>query len=107
MPEAAKARDTGFRRIRKGVPFGRGDRQGKTGISIDLLPDAHLTEPCNAGMFYLYEKVFADQETEKACSPIFPRQLPQNIQRAALRRLILIDNAGCLEGLNKEEVPHG
>ena len=57
--------------------------------------------------FICMKKVFADQETEKACSPIFSRQLPQNIQRAALRRLILMDHTGGLENLNREEVPHG
>ena len=44
-------------------------------------------------------KSFADKETEKVYNQMFPRNLPQNIQRVALRKLIMIDNAGCLEDL--------
>ena len=42
-------------------------------------------------------KSFADKETEKVYNQIFSRKLPQIIQRVALRKLIMIDNAGCLE----------
>ena len=42
---------------------------------------------------------FADKETEKVYHQIFSRKLPQNIQSVALRKLIMIDNAGCLEDL--------
>ncbi len=44
-------------------------------------------------------KSFADKETEKVYNQTFSRKLPQNIQRIALRKLIMIDNAGCLEDL--------
>ena len=44
-------------------------------------------------------KSFADKETEKVYNQAFSRKLPQNIQRVALRKLIMIDNAGCLEDL--------
>jgi len=44
-------------------------------------------------------KSFADKETEKIYYQMFSRKLPQNIQRVALRKLIMIDNAGCLEDL--------
>ena len=44
-------------------------------------------------------KSFADRETEKVYHQIFSRKLPQSIQRIALRKLIMIDNAGCLEDL--------
>ncbi len=44
-------------------------------------------------------KNFADKETEKVYNQIFSKKLPQNIQRVALRKLIMIDNAGCLEDL--------
>ena len=42
---------------------------------------------------------FADRETEKVYNQTFSRKLPQNIQSVALRKLIMIDNAGCLEDL--------
>lgn len=44
-------------------------------------------------------KSFADKETEKVYNQTFSRKLPQSIQRVALRKLIMIDNAGCLEDL--------
>ena len=49
-------------------------------------------------------KSFADKETEKVYNQIFSKKLPQSIQRVALRKLIMIDNAGCLEDLR---VPPG
>ena len=49
-------------------------------------------------------KSFADAETEKVYHQTFSKKLPQAIQRIALRKLILIDNAGCLEDLR---VPPG
>ena len=57
-------------------------------------------------------KSFADKETEKIYFQIFSRKLPQAIQRVALRKLIMIDNAGCLEDLrvppaNRMEALHG
>ena len=57
-------------------------------------------------------KSFADKETEKFYDQIFSRKLPQNIQRTALRKLIMMDNAGCLEDLrvppaNRLEVLYG
>ena len=57
-------------------------------------------------------KNFADKETEKIYNQVFSRKLPQNIQRVALRKLIMIDNAGCLEDLkvppaNHLELLHG
>ena len=55
---------------------------------------------------------FADKETEKIYYQTFSRKLPQSIQRVALRKLIMIDNAGCLEDLrvppaNRLEALHG
>ena len=57
-------------------------------------------------------KSFADKETEKIYNQIFSKQLPQSIQRVALRKLIMIDNAGRLEDLrvppaNRLEALHG
>ena len=51
-------------------------------------------------------KSFADKETEKVYNQIFSRKLPQNIQRVALRKLIMIDNAGCLEDLRVPPANH-
>ena len=55
---------------------------------------------------------FADKETEKVYKQVFSKKLPQSIQRVALRKLIMIDNAGCLEDLkvppaNRLEPLHG
>ena len=44
-------------------------------------------------------KSFADKETEKIFHQVFSKKLPQTIQRVALRKLIMIDNAGRLEDL--------
>ena len=57
-------------------------------------------------------KSFADKETEKVFNQIFSKKLPNDIQRVALRKLIMIDNAGCLEDLrvppaNRLELLHG
>ena len=57
-------------------------------------------------------KSFADKETEKIYNQIFSKKLPHNIQGVALRKLILIDNAGCVEDLkvppgNRLEALHG
>ena len=44
-------------------------------------------------------KSFSDKETEKIYNQVFSKKLPQDIQRTALRKLIMINNAGCLEDL--------
>ncbi len=64
------------------------------------------------GYNYIMIKSFADRETEKIYHQIFSKKLPQNIQRVALRKLIMIDKAGCLEDLrvppaNRLEALHG
>ena len=48
---------------------------------------------------FLMIRSFADRETEKVYNQTFSKKLPQNIQSVALRKLIMIDNAGCLEDL--------
>lgn len=45
---------------------------------------------------------FADKETEKVFEQKFSKKLPQSIQRIALRKLIIIDNA---ENINDLRVP--
>ena len=57
-------------------------------------------------------KSFVDKETEKVYNQFFSKQLPQTIQRIALRKLMMIDNARCLEDLrvppaNHLEMLHG
>ena len=57
-------------------------------------------------------KSFANKETEKVYTEIFSKKLPNDIQRVALRKLVMIDNAGCLEDLkvppaNHLELLHG
>ncbi len=47
-------------------------------------------------------KSFADKETEKIYRQEFSKKLPQSIQRIALRKLIMIDNA---ETLNDLRIP--
>ena len=47
-------------------------------------------------------KSFADKETEKIYCQEFSKKLPQSIQRIALRKLIMIDNA---ETLNDLRIP--
>ena len=51
-------------------------------------------------------KSFADRETEKIYNQIFSKKLPQDIQHIALRKLIMIDNAGCLEDLRVPPANH-
>ena len=57
-------------------------------------------------------KSFADKETEKVYNQVFSKKLPGDIQRIALRKMILINNAGSLEDLkvppgNRLEALHG
>ncbi len=57
-------------------------------------------------------KSFNDKETQKIYQQVFSKKLPHDIQRVALRKLIMIDNAGCLEDLrvppaNRLEALHG
>ena len=47
---------------------------------------------------------FSDKETEKVYNQIFSKKLPHAIQRIALRKLIMIINAACLDDL---KVPPG
>ncbi len=47
-------------------------------------------------------KSFFDKETEKVYNQLFSKKLPQSIQRVALRKLIMIDNA---EGLEDLKIP--
>ena len=51
-------------------------------------------------------KGFSDKETEKIYCQIFSKKLPQDIQRIALRKLVMIDNAGCLEDLRVPPANH-
>ena len=44
-------------------------------------------------------KNFSDKETEKIYNQQFSRKLPQSIQKIALRKLIMLDNATCINDL--------
>jgi len=57
--------------------------------------DVHTRKVYNASMI----KSFADKETEKVYNQLFSKKIPQGIQKIALRKLILIDNAQSLEDL--------
>lgn len=60
----------------------------------------HLLDVCTRNGYNISMiKSFADKETEKVYNQVFSRKLPQDIQKVALRKLIMIDNAGCLEDL--------
>ena len=51
-------------------------------------------------------KSFGDRETEKVYNQIFSKKLPQDIQHIALRKLVMIDNAGYLEDLKVPPANH-
>ena len=53
---------------------------------------------------YIMIKSFKDKETEKIYNQTVSTKLPQNIQKVALRKLIMIDSAEQLEDLR---VPPG
>ncbi|MBO4846103.1 MAG: type II toxin-antitoxin system RelE/ParE family toxin [Lachnospiraceae bacterium] len=44
-------------------------------------------------------KSFKDKETEKVYNQIFSAKLPQNIQHIALRKLIMLNHAECIDDL--------
>ncbi len=57
-------------------------------------------------------KGFADKETEKVYNQEFSMKLPQSIQKVALRKLIMMDNAKDIDDLrvppaNHLELLHG
>jgi proteic killer suppression protein len=49
---------------------------------------------------------FKDKETEKIFNQQFSKKLPQNIQRIALRKLIMIDNAANINDLRVPPANH-
>ena len=51
-------------------------------------------------------KSFADKETEKVYHQVFSKKLPHDIQKVALRKLIMMDNAGCLKDLEIHPANH-
>lgn len=59
-------------------------------------------------MLYVYNLSmiisFADKETEKVYHQIYSKKLPNSIQKVALRKLIMIDNAESIDDL---KVPPG
>lgn len=51
-------------------------------------------------------KNFACKETEKIYRQHFSAKLPQSIQKIALRKLIMLDNASCLDDLRIPPANH-
>lgn len=51
-------------------------------------------------------KNFADKETQKIYQQKFSKKLPQTIQRTALRKLMLIDNASNITDLKVPPANH-
>ena len=47
---------------------------------------------------------FADKETEKIYNQVFSKKLPSDVQKVALRKLIMLDNAESIDDLR---VPPG
>lgn len=74
-----------------------------------LLPiDVYTQNVYNTSMI----RSFADKETWKIYNQIFSKKLPHDIQRIALRKLIMLDNAINLDDLkvppgNRLETLHG
>lgn len=74
-----------------------------------LLPiDVYTRNVYNTSMI----RSFADKETWKIYNQIFSKKLPHDIQRIALRKLIMLDNAINLDDLkvppgNRLETLHG
>ncbi|MCR4894372.1 MAG: type II toxin-antitoxin system RelE/ParE family toxin [Eubacteriales bacterium] len=51
-------------------------------------------------------KGFSDKETEKVYNQLFSRKLPKSVQKAALRKLMMIDNAESLNDLRSPPANH-
>lgn len=49
---------------------------------------------------------FADKETEKVYHQQFSKKLPQSIQRVALRKLVMLDNASSINDLRVPPANH-
>lgn len=62
--------------------------------------DVYMRNGYNIGMI----RNFADKETERIYYQEFSKKLPQSIQKLALRKLIMMDNAARLDDLR---VPPG
>jgi proteic killer suppression protein len=51
-------------------------------------------------------KSFKDNETEKIYNQKFSKRFPNSIQKVALRKLIIMDNAECLDGFRIPPANH-
>lgn len=51
-------------------------------------------------------KSFKDNETEKIYNQKFSKRFPNSIQKVALRKLIMMDNAECLDDLRIPPANH-
>lgn len=61
-------------------------------------------------LFFVYTQImikrFASKETEKIFHQEFSKKLPQAIQRIALRKLMMLDAAACLDDLRVPPANH-
>lgn len=84
-------------------------RSGDKSERVDDCPVDMYTESRHN---ILMIRSIADKETEKVYNQVFSKKLPHDIQRIALRKLIMLDNARTLEDLkvppaNRLEKLHG
>ena len=70
--------------------------------SLMYILDMYMQNGYNQAMI----KSFADKETEKIYNQVFSKKMPQDIQRIALKKLIMIDNAECLDDLKIPPANH-
>ena len=73
----------------------------------DVKKQLYLFDVCTGCAYNVFMiKSFADKETEKVYHQEFSKRLPQDIQRIALRKLIMIDNAETLDDLRVPPANH-
>lgn len=65
-----------------------------------------LTYTRNIGIIFFMIKSFGDSETEKIYYQTFSKKLPQSVQRIALRKMLMMDAAKCVEDLRVPPANH-
>ncbi len=83
--------------------MGDSEYKKKTGLPKRLSADTSILCTFDIytyrGYIVVMIKSFSDRETEKIFNQIVSRKLPYDIQKVSLRKLIMIDNAECLDDL--------
>lgn len=87
---------------RKLVPFPAHGEGDELALEEVLGVDIYLSSRYNKGMIVS----FRDKETAKVYQQEFSKKLPQAIQRLALRKLMMIDNASSLNDLRIPPANH-